>query len=57
MNEFHFATWEDCEAQIRSIEEQNRSLAGVCFRGHANAGWPLKTTLERRTTTVSSFID
>lgn len=42
-------TWEDCEQRLLQIEIDNhKSLSGVWFRGHANARWPLKTTLERR---------
>src|SRR6266446_2182723 len=58
MNEIRVGTWEECETKILKIEEQNRnSIIGVCFRGQANANWSLATTLERRTTEISSFID
>jgi len=58
MNEIQVNTWEECEAEIRKIEHYNRnSFIPACFRGHADADWALQTTLERRTATISAFLE
>jgi hypothetical protein len=49
-NEINVKSWEECEREIRKIEEANRSsIQGVWFRGQGDAAWPLESTLERRT--------
>jgi hypothetical protein len=58
MNEIQVNTWEECETEFQKIEDYNRnSFTPACFRGHADAKWLLKTTLERRTATISSFLE
>lgn len=43
------ATWEGGDKRIGEIEEENeKSLTGVWYRGHARVEWQLTTTLERR---------
>jgi hypothetical protein len=57
MNEIRVNTWEECEAEFQKIEDYNRnSFIPACFRGHADAKWSLKTTLERRAA-ISSFLE
>jgi len=58
MNEIRVNTWEECEVEFQKIEHFNRnSFIPACFRGHADARWSLITTLERRTTAISSFLE
>lgn len=48
-------SWDDCQKAFKELEDYRRSLqetytiSPFLFRGHGNADWKLKTTLERRT--------
>ena len=47
------ASWEDFEAEVGKFEDPTRKVWDeVWFRGQADAGWPLHTALERRSTKI-----
>lgn len=55
-NEFQVATWEKCLRRLDGIQKNySDDVKGVWFRGHANADWPLTTTLERRLNPDQAF--
>ena len=65
LNEVKLHTWEDFEAEITSLldsvrkkrAETNKYVSRPLFRGHVNACWKLKTTLERYTSQQYSMRD
>jgi FRG domain-containing protein len=50
MYAIHTSSWEDFELKFQEFKKSiSGGLTGFLFRGHAEASWPLTTTLERAT--------
>lgn len=61
-----FETWEDFDKAVKNVElwriDQNEKVDGgycpeLLFRGQANSGWELETTLERFSTSKEYLVD
>jgi hypothetical protein len=48
MKIINLKNWEDFDEKLRALRSSTARPGDLLFRGHADASWPLRTTLERR---------